>query len=340
MKANTILLALIALAIGFSASFAQDEKKEKKSDLGVRHQRIERMMMDIERKFTSLSEQLREQEPERAKRLVQALQKAKELLIQKRLGDITEMLNDAKYDNAIEEQAEIIANIKELIKLLLNEQADEDKAKEKERRELEEWARNIRKIIKEETQQADETKKIANKDDTLKDYDAQIAAIKELIKKQGDVNASAEKSASNGISAMERVANEQHKVRKQTEDVTSKIKKAGEDVPTEDKDGQPKDGQSKDGQSKDGQPKDGQSQRRAIQRRAIQRRTIQRRTKTGQRRTIQRRTIQRRTIQRRTIQRRTIQRWAIQRRAIQRRTIQRRTIQRRTITGWSAAKSS
>ena len=47
-------------------------------------------MEDLERKFKSLKLALQQNEPERAERLQQTLNKAKELLIQKRMGDITQ----------------------------------------------------------------------------------------------------------------------------------------------------------------------------------------------------------------------------------------------------------
>jgi hypothetical protein len=256
------LLTIAALSVSQTCSgqdpAAAEKSAQDRSALGVRHQRVEQMMLELERKFTSLSEKLQQTEPERAKRLVEALQKAKELLIQKRLGEVTDLLNDARYDRALTEQQEILESVKEIIKMLLNEQLEEDKQKEEERKILEQIKKDIENALKAEQEAESETNKVANKDETLKDLDAKISAVKDLIEKQGKVNEETETNKDGGIQQLDRIANQQHAVRKETEDVASKIANAGQPKDGEPKEGEPKEGEPKDGQPKDGQPKDGQ----------------------------------------------------------------------------------
>src|SRR5687768_13246323 len=87
--------------------------------LGVRQQRVERMMEDLDRKFKSLQLGLQQTEPERAKRLKETLGKAKEMLVQKRMGDVTKLLDQAKLDNASDGQKALLADIRALLELLL-----------------------------------------------------------------------------------------------------------------------------------------------------------------------------------------------------------------------------
>ncbi|MCI0360790.1 MAG: hypothetical protein L0211_20115, partial [Planctomycetaceae bacterium] len=68
--------------------------------LGVRQQRVERMMEELERKFRTLRQSIEKNEPDRAKRLEETYNKAKELLIQQRMGEITKLLDQARLDTA------------------------------------------------------------------------------------------------------------------------------------------------------------------------------------------------------------------------------------------------
>src|SRR5438034_7835117 len=116
------------------------------SPLGIRQQRVERMMEDLERKFKSLKLALQQNEPERAERLQLTLNRAKELLIQKRMTDITKLLDQAQLDTATDGQKALLADIRALLELLLNEKSDKDKAREEFER-LSQWKQEIEKLI-------------------------------------------------------------------------------------------------------------------------------------------------------------------------------------------------
>ena len=77
--------------------------------LGVRQQRVELMMEDLDRKFQALQRAIGEKEPERAERLKITLDKAKELLIQKRMGDITKLLDQTQLETASDGQKAVLA---------------------------------------------------------------------------------------------------------------------------------------------------------------------------------------------------------------------------------------
>src|SRR5436190_21956461 len=119
------------------------------SPLGIRQQRVERMMEDLERKFKSLKLALQQNEPERADRLQQTLNRAKELLIQKRMGDVTRLLDQAQFDPAGDGQKALLADIRALLALLLDEKSDRDKAREEFER-LSQWKKEIERLIRAE----------------------------------------------------------------------------------------------------------------------------------------------------------------------------------------------
>jgi hypothetical protein len=123
------LLALPAAAPSYSQEAADpaaegensaEAPRVRLSPLGVRQQRVERMMEDLDRKFKSLAATLEKSEPERAKRLVETLQQSKQMLIQQRMAQVVTMLNEARLDTATAEQKVILADLRKLIQMLLD----------------------------------------------------------------------------------------------------------------------------------------------------------------------------------------------------------------------------
>lgn len=119
VRGNFAVLLVIASLFASATGQETTPTSGGVSPLGVRQQRVERMMEDLDRKFKSLQLGLQQTEPERAERLKQTLDKAKEMLVQKRMGDITKLLDQAKLDNASDGQA-LLADIRTLLELLLD----------------------------------------------------------------------------------------------------------------------------------------------------------------------------------------------------------------------------
>src|SRR5262245_2106334 len=103
-------LALAASLIAWGGNaLAQDSPAAAGvSPLGVRQQRVERMMEEAERKLVALKLAIQTTEPERAERLTQALHRAKELLVQKRMDEMVRLLDRAQLDSALEGQRAIM----------------------------------------------------------------------------------------------------------------------------------------------------------------------------------------------------------------------------------------
>jgi hypothetical protein len=139
---STSLLLLAGLAA------AQDTPltASAPSPLGIRQQRVERMMADLEQKFKGLKLALLQTEPQRAERLQQTLNRAKELLIQKRMTDVTLLLDQAQLDTAEDGQKALLADLRDLLTLLLDEETAGEKASEEYDR-LRELKQQIEKLI-------------------------------------------------------------------------------------------------------------------------------------------------------------------------------------------------
>lgn len=197
--------------------------------LGVRQQRVERMMEDLERKFKSLQVALGQTEPERAKKLKETLEKAKEMLIQKRMSDITQLLDKSQLETATDGQKAILADIRALLELLLDEKSDKDKAREEFER-LSEWKKQIEKIITQERGEKRESDRLSDKDKTLADMQARIKALEAVIKSQKEVIAATEAARSEGIQGLGKIATEQQSARQKAEAIANQIaKEAGDE---------------------------------------------------------------------------------------------------------------
>jgi len=196
------------------------------SPLTPRQQRVNRMMRSLESKFLSLAQTLEKTEPERAERLVKAFQQSKELLIEKRMAAIVQMLDLAKLDSASDEQAKIIEDLSQLIRLLLDDDIDPDKLKE-EIEKLKRWREMIQQLVKEEKKHLRDSDKVANKDETLAELERQIKAVKELIRREEQLIRRTADAADGDAQQLGKLAGDQDGVRKDTQSLADDIAAAG-----------------------------------------------------------------------------------------------------------------
>ena len=233
------------------------------SALGVRQQRVERMMNDLEQKFINLSQKLKASEPERANRLIETLQEAKQLLIQKRMGDISDLLGSTNLEAATAEQQRVIQDLRLLIRMLLDDSLDDQKRRQEEKERLERWRKEIQAIIREELPQERESQKLSDVDGTLQTLEEKISAVGQLIERQVAVNQQTEEAKGRGLQAVDQAANSQHEVRQQTEAVERSLAdpQSGDQQSGDPQSGDPQSGdpQSGDPQSSDPQSSDPQS---------------------------------------------------------------------------------
>jgi hypothetical protein len=191
------------------------------------------MLDELERKFKSLAVSLQQTEPERAKKLDETLQEARRLLLSERMGKITSLLNQAQLESATGDQKAILADIRQLLELLLDEKSDRDKAREEYER-LAEFKRQIENVLAQERGEKREADRLANKDDTLKALQAKIKAVEALIEEQKRVIAETEAARGEGIQALGPLSGKQAAVRKGVEQVVGEMsKEAGDPQPGE-----------------------------------------------------------------------------------------------------------
>ncbi|MEX2027795.1 MAG: hypothetical protein WEH44_10840, partial [Pirellulaceae bacterium] len=231
MVRHTMVCVLGVLAVALAVGQEGPQPAAVKTPLGVRQQRVEQMTEELERRFTSLIQSLQQAEPERAKRLQEALNEAKKLQLTDRMGAIVQALDGAKLDTASDSQKAVLADIRSLLALLLDEKSDRDKAREEYER-LMQWKRDIEAIIQAEKGEKREADKIAAKDKTLGGLEAKIKAMEALIEQEKGVIAATEAARTEGIQALGKVAGQQEKVRQATDKLADEIAtEAGDVIP-------------------------------------------------------------------------------------------------------------
>lgn len=133
------------------------------SSLGVRQQRVQRLTEEMDGKFKSLAQALESTEPEKAERLIAALQQARTMHLAPRMRQVADLLDTAKLDAASGEQKQLLADLERLLQLLLAE----SRAKENERDEREQlaaWRQEIQRLLEQQRALRGDTQSLQNKD--------------------------------------------------------------------------------------------------------------------------------------------------------------------------------
>jgi len=201
----------------------QNTEEIKKSPLGVRQQRIKRMIVELEMQFAELARTLQKDNPEQAEKLVDAFKSSKEMLLEKRMDEITGLLDLSKLDSAGEEQKKTIDDVKSLIEFLLKDDEEADRIKE-EIKKLQEWKDAIDGLIKDENKLKEESEIHTDKDKALEDLNKQIGQLKELIERQDELKADTEKESIKGIDGLDKIAEKQQELRELTESLRNELK--------------------------------------------------------------------------------------------------------------------
>jgi hypothetical protein len=145
---NCLPLIIVGAAwCGASVVPAQDGNLQPAgtSPLGIRQQRVERLLQDLDRRFKTLILSIREKEPERAERLQQTLNRTKELLLEKRMTEVTRLLDQSQLELAGQGQLEILTNLRELMDSMLRERTNGDEARQRLEL-LGAWKKEIQKL--------------------------------------------------------------------------------------------------------------------------------------------------------------------------------------------------
>ena len=251
-RSTSIRLCLLsAILIGASA-FADDEKtakQDKSSPLGVRQQRVKRMMQTLERKFQDLAEKLRKTEPEQAEILIKAFQQSQERLIEKRMAEISKLLDATKLGEADTKQDEIMLELDELLRVLLDQTKDWDKVN-KEAKKLEQMRKAVQDLLEKQREHLHNTDRLANKDRTLRDMDKQIQDMEKLIEQQAQLEKETGASKSARKEDLNELAKKQKELQKKTEALAKSVGKPSQGDPS----GQPKNAKGQKPSNSGGKP--------------------------------------------------------------------------------------
>ncbi|MDC0049400.1 DUF4175 family protein, partial [Verrucomicrobia bacterium] len=212
-----------------SSLSVQKAAEIKKTPLGVRQQRIKRMIVELEMQFSELAKTLQKDNPEQAEKLVDAFKSSKEMLLEKRMDEITELLDLSKLDSAGEEQKKTIDDVKSLIEFLLKDDEEADRIKE-EIKKLQEWKDAIDGLIKDENKLKEESEIHTDKNKALEDLNEQIGQLKELIERQDELKSDTEKESTKGIDGLDKIAETQQELRGLTESLRNELKGDNEDA--------------------------------------------------------------------------------------------------------------
>jgi hypothetical protein len=249
MRGWPLMCAALCLWIVVSSVAAQEAPPAAPdSPLGVRQQRVARLMQEVERSFLALAKSLEATEPEKAARLVKAFEESKSLLVEQRMREIVNLLDGTRLDTAGDEQTQVVADVRRLLLILTSD----DPEREERRAEIEQlkaWHLALSQLIKEEQRQQQETLKLDKKEDSQQRLDKQIEAVKELLRRQESlVRQTATKRADN-ISTLADLAGPQETLRNDTEFVAKDVAKPpGEGQPGDAAAAEPSSGASQPGQ--------------------------------------------------------------------------------------------
>lgn len=271
-------IGLMATANTSSAMALQDDEQQK-SELGQRQRAVLQRWAQLEAQFMSMAEKLKPTQPERADRLIVALNTAKQNLIARRMETVANLLDTGKLAEADKALDEVIKELEALVRLLLNDQSNRMN-KEEELEFLEQVKKDIKNLLQDQNQQTRETFKISNRNQVDKDLQATIKQIDELIERQQKLKDSVKESTTSP-KAQDQAAEQQFQIRKNTletaKDLDEKFQttpptdgqsRPGEQTPneqtpneqnpSEQKPGEQKPGEQKPGEQKPGEQKPGE----------------------------------------------------------------------------------
>ena len=250
-----ILPLLIALAIHCSPP--AKGQTDRQTELGIRQKLVEQKMLELESKFTSAAEKIREQDPQRADRLVQTYQKAREESLAAKMAQASAMLD--KDDTAGAEQLldEIIEILERLIRQLTNEQ-EKEATKQETIERLEQFQKQLQQRMDEQSAQATETEKVSDREKTLETLQEQMEQLENLIKAQKKAIGASEEAGDASLRKLDAMADEQFEIRKETERLKAAIADQSDEEATP-SDSEPTDGtESESEDSKPGEGKPGE----------------------------------------------------------------------------------
>lgn len=220
---NVMIVAILA---GVSCHCLADDLEQTKgsSPLGIRQQRVKRMMQELDRKFQDLAQKLQATEPEQAKLLIKAFQQSRERLIEKRMEEISSLLDTSNFSDADKKQGEVQLELDAVLRVLLDQSKDWDHVNAEMER-LESTRKAVQELLEKQRDQLHETDRLANHDKTVADLDEQIKELSELIEAQTQISQKTEQTKSNEQPELNKLATEQDELQQKTDRLSNSMGK-------------------------------------------------------------------------------------------------------------------
>ena len=221
-------MTAISLIVFAGSLHAQDPKPvdapkpNMGAGLGVRQQQVRRMLGDLDRRITEVARKLESEQPGQSRKLIAALEKSKRLLLDRRMNEIVGLLNDAKLDSASDEQLKLNRDLTALIEFLLHEDEESERVR-KEIETLQEWKKEIEKILGREKDLLRDSQALQNKPGAMEKLDARIEDLEKLIEKQEALLERTAGDEEKGLDALDRLAADQAALRKETSKLASEL---------------------------------------------------------------------------------------------------------------------
>jgi len=220
---NVMIVAILAVVTGHC--LADDwEQTKRTSSLGIRQQRVKRMMQELDRKFQDLAQKLQATEPEQAKLLIKAFQQSRERLIEQRMEEISGLLDTANFSDADKKQGEVQLELDAVLRVLLDQSKNWDQVNA-EMEQLESMRKALQELLEKQRDQLHETDRLANQDKTVANLDEQIKELGELIEAQSQLSQKTEQTKSNEQPELNKLATKQEELQQKTDQLANSMGK-------------------------------------------------------------------------------------------------------------------
>lgn len=250
----------LTLMLGLSLSMwplcaaGQSPANGQRTELGVRQKLVQRKMVELEAKFTIVSQRIREKDAKRADLLIETYQQSKERSLTKKMENVSQLLNQQQYDAADQELNEVVDILESLIRMLTNEKEKKISTAD-EIAMLEAFKNDVQQRLKEQQQQTRDTETATNKEQASERVQAQIKALNRLIDSQKEIVKETAKNQSANLKKLDNIADKQFEIRQQTDRLRNDIGGLKKN-PNEDNASKPLADSNPDGPSAAGQQRD------------------------------------------------------------------------------------
>ena len=195
----------------------------------------------FERMLTQMADILGRQDPERADLLRRAIGKGREGRISEQIKDVVALIESGELGNASEKQAEIIASLQAMLKLLQSE--DRRSAVERERDRLNDLLKDVRNVLAEQRSARAATQNAPAPSNAAPGQKKAISETEKLLEAMREHD---EKDAAKDKEGNDNDSKDGSKDGKKSEPKDGDPKNSPQDP----KEGEPKEGNSKQGDSK------------------------------------------------------------------------------------------